>query len=340
MADVISYIILGILLLIMAGGIALYVFKSKKQDDKSNDNINVNDLKLNNLDEKIINLTESLNTFKNVSHQTDLKRTEQLTKTVNSLQNNHHSINELKSNIQDIQSIFYSSKNRGNLGEYSLYTIIEDFLGAPNGKNWDKQVKMKIETNNSGIGNPDAIIYNGYKNIIIDSKFPLDNYKKYQNAAEASIVKDELEKYKKLFENDLKDKIKEIKKYKKSDDNNILIMFIPSEAIFSFIMSNFQSIVIHNENVVNFCSPTTLSLMLRLILEDEKKQHLIENAETIRKQIVGIADEYRRLNERWVKVKDQLVKTQKSAKELDTTFLKIETKTQKIDKPDKGNLLK
>ncbi|WP_342252307.1 DNA recombination protein RmuC [Spiroplasma endosymbiont of Amphibalanus improvisus] len=334
MTDIISYIILVILLLIILIG-GFYVFKNKSRSSKNIVEGNTDNSKLDFLNEKIKELNNSINDFKDKTHQNDLNKVAKLTDATGKLENNLQSIYELKQNIVDIKSIFISSKNRGNLGEYSLYKIIEDFLGAPNGKNWEKQSQITVDTNNSGYGNVDAVIFNGYKNILIDAKFPLENYSKYQKAAEQSESnKNEIKECQKHFEEDIKKKISEIKKYKKPGDNNVLIMFIPSESVFGFIMSNFQTLVVKNQNEVNFCSPTTLSLMLRLILEDDKKQNLIKNAEKIYKLINEISYEYSRLNERWNKVKQQLDKTTKSAKDLDITFEKIEKKSLQIERPN------
>lgn len=89
----------------------------------------------------------------------------------------------------------------------------------------------------------DALVKTGKdkENIAIDSKFPLTNYNNYVEASD----KPAQDRYLKAFASDFKEKVKESSKFiSAKNEISSVIMFVPSEDIFSFVNANFQDDII------------------------------------------------------------------------------------------------
>lgn len=80
-------------------------------------------------------------------------------------------VNSSKSKIERMSNLFSNDRTRGKYGEYALEIILEDIFGAK-GRYWFTQYKLE---SGSII---DFLIKTGTKNenILIDAKFPSDDY--------------------------------------------------------------------------------------------------------------------------------------------------------------------
>ena len=95
------------------------------------------------------------------------------------------------------------------------------------------------------------------KVMIIDSKFPLENY---QNLLKDSLGDLEVQKYESLFKQNIKKHINDIaKKYITSETVENAVMFIPSEAIYMYVCANCSDMIefAHKKHILITC-PTTL----------------------------------------------------------------------------------
>jgi DNA recombination protein RmuC len=134
---------------------------------------------------------------------------------------------ELKRDIVSLQETFKSPQYRGGVGEMLLEKLLKDALPQDL---WELQHPFKD-------GNKvDAVIKMEGKFVPIDSKFPLDNFRKLISA------KDEAEKKgaKRAFFSDVKKKIEEIaERYIRPDEGtyDYAFMYIPAEGVYSEILS-------------------------------------------------------------------------------------------------------
>ena len=111
-------------------------------------------------------------------------------------------LNSLSKDILGLQSILSDKKTRGIFGEVELYNLLENIYG----KN-DQLFKKQYKLSNGLIA--DAVIF-GPKDIgmiVIDSKFPLENYLRMNDD---SLSKLEQETATKNFKKDLKKHIEDI----------------------------------------------------------------------------------------------------------------------------------
>ncbi len=169
--------------------------------------------------------------------------------------------------------------------------------------------------------------------IAIDAKFPLEQYRAINKAiaqkADPTLLKINNDKFKIA----VKDKIKEVKKYI-NVKNNITnaILFVPSEAIFSYLTDEMQEIFdVSFRERVWICSPTTLAYSLHIISQIQKDYELNKNISKVKKVIIEIKDEYQRFNTRWEVIKKKLLDNEKIIRELDITINKIKDKQEKLE---------
>jgi len=107
--------------------------------------------------------------------------------------------------LKNLQDILKNPKQRGVLGEYYLETLLKNVM--PPGS-YQMQYKLgKSEDGKDLI--PDAVVFVKDKIIPIDSKFSLENYNRIVEAND----KTEKDRLKKIFLNDLKERITETSKY-------------------------------------------------------------------------------------------------------------------------------
>jgi DNA recombination protein RmuC len=145
---------------------------------------------------------------------------------ITDIKKSNSTIPALTNSIASIDAIFKNSKARGNLGENALKGILQNIFGYD-----EKIITFQKPLGDGGI--VDAYITIGDKHVAIDAKFPLDNFLKlHQPDADKKALLNSAKI-------DILNKIKEVQKYisfKNGIDN--VIIFIPSEAIFTDITEN------------------------------------------------------------------------------------------------------
>jgi DNA recombination protein RmuC len=133
----------------------------------------------------------------------------------------------ISNEIKGISDIYKHNKNRGNIGEIQLKVILDDIFG----KNTDFVQSQHAFKDGTIV---DYLIKIGDHFVPIDSKFPLDNYRKiYESKVEVEVNQAKL-----LFKRDIINKFKEVAKYLNPSEHidNVLV-FIPSEGMFADIVA-------------------------------------------------------------------------------------------------------
>ena len=139
-------------------------------------------------------------------------------------------IDGLSNEIVSLESILTDKKSRGIFGEVNLYHILASIFGEKN----DKIYRTQYTLSNTTIA--DAIVFGPEPlgTICIDSKFPLENYRRL---VEKGLSNTERESRSKAFEADVKKHIDAIatKYIISGETTDQAIMFLPAEAIFAEI---------------------------------------------------------------------------------------------------------
>jgi DNA recombination protein RmuC len=178
---------------------------------------------------------------------------------------------------QSLETLFRVTRGRGEYGEFQLERILKDILPTQ---------YVHIRERIPQIGKiPDAHITTPQGILCIDSKFPLDNYRKMLEATDET----QKEKFAANFRKDVKSHIQKIKTdYVKHEEGTtpFAFGFIPSEAVYQYLTECEMSLVAEaaKENVL-LVSPATLAINLNLLSVGLKAMEISERAEQIQKNL-------------------------------------------------------
>lgn len=215
-----------------------------------------------------------------------------------------------------------NKKSRVNWGEYQLNTLLGIYCGN-NQEVFETQYLLK-----SGVIGDAALHLPGSdKIIIIDSKFPMKNYLKLIDSSDND---NELYKNISLFKSDIKKHIDDIsKKYITNETTDFSVMFIPSEAIYTYICSEQSELINygHSKHVL-ITSPTTLIGVIFTLVNATKNFNRNKHVKDIEKIIITMSDDSRRLVERIEKVQKARDNLNKALKDTKVSAEKINSKIQ------------
>ena len=235
-------------------------------------------------------------------------------------------IEALSSNVVSLQDILTDKKSRGIFGEIQLYQILSSVFGEKNDKLYQKQYKLSNGTI------VDSIIFTPEPlgNIAVDSKFPLENYRKMYNNELSQI---ERENARKDFVTDLKKHIDAIssKYIIKNETSEQAILFLPAEAIFAEINAYHTNIIeyAYKKNV-RIASPTTLISVLTVIQVMMTNLERDKYANIIQQELEKLNVEFTRYRTRWDNLQKDIEKVSKDVKEINTTSNKISKRFTEI----------
>lgn len=234
-------------------------------------------------------------------------------------------IEALSNEVVSLNDLLKGQKTRGIFGEVQLYQLLVGVFGEKTTL-YDKQRRLS----NNAIA--DAVIFapEPMGMVAVDSKFPLENYKRMLNKdigdADRQIAN-------KDFKRDVKKHIDDIKnKYiLAGETSDHAVMFVPAEAVFAEIYANHEEIIDYaNQNKVWVTSPTTLIYMLSMIqmiiinIEKNKQASMIIN------ELKLLGEDFKRYGERWDKLKRSIDSVSTSAKDVHVTTTKISKKFEHI----------
>lgn len=295
---IILYILI-IFLLCCVFAIFIYLLKNSKKDDHSKDFLSFSKQISSDISSLKDSTTDRLLDIENRLNNNILKTSEITNTTFNSINErlikideNQKSLDDLKNNITSLQAVLSDKKARGTFGEVELYSILESAFGIDE-KRYSRQYILPNGTR------ADAVVFgsDSLGLICIDSKFPLENYRKmYEEVSQA-----DKDKARNQFKADVLKHINDISsKYIIAGVTApIAYMFVPSEAIFSEIYGNFPEVIdkAYNQQVY-IVSPTTLMAYLTAIRSIYLGQKKNEKAKEIENLLSDLAVEFNRLKDR------------------------------------------
>ena len=233
-------------------------------------------------------------------------------------------IDGLSSEIVSLESILTDKKSRGIFGEVNLYHILSSIFGEKN----DKIYRTQYTLPNSLI--VDAIIFGPAPlgTICIDSKFPLENYRRL---VEKGLTEREKELRNKQFEADVKKHIDAISnKYIISGVTaDQAIMFLPAEAIFAEINAYHTSLIKYAASKkVWITSPTTIMGLLTIIQSVLMGLERDKYTSVIHEELNKLGLEFARYRERWDKLSRSI---QTVNKDVESVYITTEKISKKFD---------
>ena len=276
----------------------------------------------NKLNETIINRLNNINDKVNERLDVNFEKTNKtftnILERLSKIDEAQKKIDSLSGEIVSLQSVLTDKKTRGIFGETNLNYILDSVFG----KN-DKIYQTQYSLGNGYIS--DAILFapEPLGTICIDSKFPLENYRKMTDKTLSNV---ERENATKLFKADVKKHIDAIRtKYiVPGVTSGEAIMFLPAEAIFAEINAYHPDLVKYSyQSKVWITSPTTLMSTLTIISMILKNMERDKYAKVIHTELNKLGIEFDRYKDRWDKLSRSIDTVSKDVKDIHTTTEKI-----------------
>jgi DNA recombination protein RmuC len=237
-------------------------------------------------------------------------------------------IDELSGEIISLQDILTDKKTRGIFGEVQLNQILIAAFGENNNKLYDTQYKLS----NGTIADAVLLAPEPLGMIAIDSKFPLENYRRM---IDTTISQEMRLQHEKDFEANIKKHIDDIanKYIIANETSKQAVMFIPAEAIFAQIHAYHDKLLDYaQKRQVWLASPTTLMAMLTTIQVVVKNMEQSKHAKVIQENLHLLSEEFNRYKIRWDNLAKHIDTVSKDVKDIHTTTAKIGNKFDSIAK--------
>ncbi len=244
-------------------------------------------------------------------------------------------IESLSTNVVSLQDILTDKKSRGIFGEVQLNQILNSVFGDKN----DKVYKIQHKLSNGTMCDSILFLPEPTGSIVVDSKFPLENFRRMFDLTFTDLERRE---FAKDFKINLKKHIDDIssKYIIPGETTDQAILFLPAEAIFAEIYAYHSDIIEYAQNKkVWLTSPTTFMAMITTI------QVVIQNIErskytnVIHQELNKLADEFGRYKKRWDNLASHIETVSKDVKDIHTTTEKITNRFSQISEVKIDNLL-
>ena len=232
-------------------------------------------------------------------------------------------VDSLNETTLKLNRVLSNNQRRGQWGEKMVKDIL-DFIGLKEGINYSAQKQMD---DSRKIPDFTFNLPHG-KQVNLDVKFPLDNYREYIAHEDKGIEKDN---FKRLF---LKDVRKHIDSLKGKDyisqgkTVDYVLMFIPNESIYIFINQEDESMIDEAlKSKIVLCSPMTLYAVLSLIRQATESFHLEEKAVHLQTYVREFKKQWEKFGEKMTQMGKAIGSARKSFEELDGV------RTKQLEKP-------
>mgnify|MGYP003097759283 CR=1 FL=1 len=323
-------IIIGQVIIISLLAVAIVLFTTKISDVKKDESDLDNTQLLHNVQQErekiMLKQQENITSVKAISDNL-FQMQQLLERKFNELELSTTGSTQILSNVsQDINEmnrVMINKKSRGNWGEYQLDTLLSIYCGE------SKEIyQMQYTLGNGMIGDAALKLPGNKKILIVDSKFPMENYVRILDSSNET----DRTRYSGLFKIDIKKHIDDImKKYITKETVDLAVMFIPSEAIYTYICAENEDLVAyaHTKHIL-LTSPTTLLGVVFTLINATKDFNRSNHIKDIEKSIILMADDARRLGERMDKVQSSTDILEKSLKDARISADKISNRIQRL----------
>lgn len=233
---------------------------------------------------------------------------------------------ELKVSTEQLAKVLSNNQTRGAWGE----RIIEDLLqanGLQEGIHYLRQSKLGDSAMKPDI----TLLLPNHRNVAVDVKFP------YQEVQKMSLATTQSEKqtHVQQFKRDLKTKVDKVAEYisPENDTLDYAIMFVPNEALFSFINQQFPDVIDEAlAKKVIVCSPFSFLIVARTVMESYRNFMVGKKIKQVIKHIDAFAGEWLKFDDEFSKFGRSIETLQKNYETLSTTRKRqMEKKIQKIE---------
>ena len=301
-------------------------FKLKFTNDLRNDFEKLNE----SIERKLLEINDRVNERIDNNFEKTNKTFNNLLERISKIDEAQKKIDTLSSEIISLQSVLTDKKTRGIFGEVNLNYILSNIFGDKK-TIYNTQYKMPNSANIV-----DAILFapEPLGTIAIDSKFPLENYRRMTDKAYSQAERDIASK---MFKSDVKKHIDAIatKYIVEGFTADEAIMFLPAEAIFAELNAYHPDLIEYSfQKKVWIASPTTLMSTLSTIAIILKNVERDKYAQVIHTELIKLSTEFKRYKERWDKLSRSIDTVTNDIKDIHITTGKITEKFESINNVD------
>ena len=278
------------------------------------------------IEERLGNIGSSIGNSLNQQTQSTQKSLTEMHERLAVIDRAQENIHSLSNQVNDLQNILSNKQLRGAFGEVQLENIVRDALPQ---NAYQFQYTL---TSNSRV---DCIVKlpEPPGPICIDSKFPLEDYKKFAGATNDQEKKD----YLRLFHNAVQKHIKDIaEKYiLPGETSDSAIMFLPSESIYSEINIRFPKLVNESRNKkVYMAGPDNLMLLLHTVRAILRDATMSQTAGKIQIEVDKLTNDLNLLADRIFKLDKHFDLARKDLDDIKISHRKIENRGNLITSID------
>ncbi len=223
--------------------------------------------------------------------------------------------NQLSATTDNLKNLLSNNQLRGQFGEQVADELLQ-MAGFVKGVDYEfNKEQSGSETR------PDFCIYLPDKTKInVDAKFPYSNLQKMSETDS----KEEKLRYQKMFERDVKEKIKQVtsRDYINPEDQTVdfVIVFIPNEMIFSYIYDKLNDVWKGGmEKKVVLAGPFSFTAILRMVRQGYENFTYQKNIRQVIGHVQSFEKEFQKFNEEFVKIGDRIKSLDKQYNVVSTT---------------------
>lgn len=229
---------------------------------------------------------------------------------------------DIRNDYRALDQMLRVPVERASLGEIALERILSDQLPPDMFGIRERTLDRKV---------PDAHIKSTVGAICIDSKFPLENYRRMMETEDSK----EKEKLKRQFLRDVQghlDKIAIDYVCPENGSAEFAFAFLPSESVYYFLVTEaYDALRSYTSKGVQVVSPLTLSHKIELIKAGVHARKLSEQAEKIRNDIARLSQRFGEVDRSWqVFYESHLRNAMKKAEELNEAYRRVREEFDRI----------
>ncbi|MGQ9483365.1 MAG: DNA recombination protein RmuC [Chloroflexus sp.] len=228
---------------------------------------------------------------------------------------------DIRSDYRKLDQMLRSPQERAAIGEITLEAILSDQLPPD-------MFGIRKQIGNGKI--PDAYIQTPEGFICIDSKFPLDNYRKMLDVEDSS----DKNKFKKQFFKNVQDHLAKIAAHYVQPEQGttpFALAFLPSEGVYYFLINEaYDLLQEYAKQGVQVVSPLTLSHKITILKTGLIAYRLNQQAERVHNEMLSLAARIRAIDEPLQTLSKHCRNAYQKVDELDRVYKQLQDEMVRI----------
>lgn len=235
-------------------------------------------------------LTGTIGTVREETRAAIHEKFVQVTDRLGDLKATNERIMEFSRSLDDFQRVLQSPKLRGDFGEFTLEQMLADLVPS---EQYECQAAI-------GAYRVDAIIHTAHGALCVDSKFPLDNFRRALDAADVTGRDAAL----KLFYGDVRARMDEIAERYVSPPVTLemAFMFVPAENVYYELLGKPDLLEYGRDRRVVAVSPNTMYAYLQALAIGFRGLKIQQEARRVEQMLGELGSRFERFQDHFVKI--------------------------------------